>query len=546
MRDETPRARDLPLPIEDAPPAVSATSPATPPLWRLGAPLALRLALVVGLPLWALAACAPRGDDAPGADAGGEPPVTPEMVAAGLRPAVQLEGEPPTMYALAERMAHHNVPGVSVAVLDGGEIAWAQGWGTADMETGAPVTPTTLFQAASISKPVTALAAMSLVDEGLVGLDDPVNDHLTNWQVPDNEFTTDSVVTLRRLLTHTAGLTVSGFPGYRKDEPFKPGRPLATNVDVLDGLGNTDEVRVYRTPGIGWQYSGGGYTVMEELVENVTGRAFHEVMRDRVLTPAGMALSTFEQPLPEARWGEASRGHRGDGAEVEGEWHSYPEQAAAGLWTTPSELLTLSAHLLAILESEAADGVVRRETLETMFTPHRADEEGFQSYGLGFGIGGELDEPGTVTFGHGGSNEGFRAQWTVYRHRGQGAVVMTNGAGGGSLAGEILRSLSEAYGWSGFKAEVRARRLLAPDELADYQGSYELEGQSQFVVAVRAGEGVLLMDVPGQGTYTVHAVSDTVDAFFDASDGQSVAFERDEGGGVAALVLQGQARLVRR
>jgi hypothetical protein len=123
---------------------------------------------------------------------------------------------------------------------------------------------------------------------------------------------------------------------------------------------------------------------------------------------------------------------------------------------------------------------------------------------------------------------------------------MTNGAGGGSLAGEILRSLSEAYGWSGFKAEVRARRLLAPDELADYQGSYELEGRSQFVVAVRAGEGVLLMDVPGQGTYTVHAVSDTVDAFFDASDGQSVAFERDEGGAVAALVLQGQARLVRR
>lgn len=487
-------------------------------------------------------ACTPASDaPEPRGDRAVAP--TPEAIAAGLRPAIQLEGEPATVYGLEERMAHHNVPGVSVAVLVDGEVAWARGWGVADTETGTRVTPATLFQAASISKPVAALAAMGLVEEGTLALDGPVNAHLTTWQVPDNEFTADSVVTLRGLLSHTAGLTVWGFPGYRKDQPLAEGQPLATNVQVLDGLGNTDSVRVYRTPGIGWQYSGGGYTVMEEMVENVTGRPFHEVMQERVLGPAGMSRSTYEQPLPEARWPEAARGYRGDGSEVEGEWHSYPEQAAAGLWTTPSDLLALSRHLLGILDGGAGQRVVSEATLEAMFTPHRAGEEGFNNYGLGFGIEGEGDG---VTFGHGGSNEGFRAQWITFRNGGEGAAIMTNGDQGAALAGEILRAIAVAYDWPRLQPEVRGWRALAPETLAAYEGSYELEGQAEFVVTVRAGDGVLLLDVPQQGIFTLHAEPDTDDAFFDASDGGTLVFQRDEDGAVEAVILQGQARLVRR
>lgn len=483
--------------------------------------------------------CTPTDDGPPVEEAS----PTPESIAAGLRAAVQIEGEPATTFTIQERMAHHNVPGVSLAVLDDGEIAWAEAWGTADLETGEPVTTETLFQAASISKPVAALAAMSLVEDGALELDGPINAHLTQWQVPDNEFTADSAVTLRGLLSHTAGLTVWGFPGYPKDQSFAPDRPVATNIEVLDGAGNTDPVRVYRSPGIGWQYSGGGYTVMEEAVENVTERPFHEFMQERILGSAGMRVSTYQQPLPEARWPEAARAHDGEGVEVEGEWHNYPEQAAAGLWTTPSDMLRLSGHLLAILDGREADGVVARETLESMLTAHRSGEEDFDDYGLGFAVEGEGD---AVSFGHGGSNRGFRAMWTVFPHRGQGMMIMTNGDRGGALAGELIRAVAVAYDWPRLKPEVRAVEHLDADALAAYSGTYDLIDDEDFSVTLRPGEGVLLVDVPDQGTYTMHAAAEAADTFFDASDGFEAVFERDDDGSVVAVVLRGQARFVRR
>lgn len=474
-------------------------------------------------------------------DASAPAPVpTPEEVENGLLPAVQLESGPPVTYTLQERMTRYNVPGVSVAVMDGGTIAWARAWGEADRERGAMATPETLFQAASISKPVAALTAMTLVEEGRVTLDDPVNGFMTSWRVPENEFTADSAVTLRGLVTHSAGLTVWGFPGYRKDQPFGD-QPIASNVQVLDGLGNTDPVRVYKVPGTSWQYSGGGYTVMEQMIEDVTGRPFAEVARERVLQPSGMSLSTYAQPLPEGRWNETARGYRADGSEVEGEWHNYPEQAAAGLWTTPTELLTLSEHLLGILDGSVTDGILSPETVEAVLTPNHPGDEAFQGWGLGFGLNGEGD---TFTFGHGGSNEGFKAQWTVYRNRGQGVAVMTNGDQGSSLAMEIIRGVSEAYGWPGYKPEVRASRRLTPEELADYEGSYVLE-QMDLTVTVSAGEGILQLVVPGQGEPALHADASEPDTFFDLADGQEVVFERDESGAVRAFVAGGTTRLER-
>ena len=483
-----------------------------------------------------LTACSPS--DVPGPRPG------PEQVAAGLLPAVQFEGEPPEAYALEARMEHYRVPGVSVAVLDGGDIVWARGWGVADVETGTPVTPETLFQAASISKPVAALAALSLVEEGALALDAPVNDYMTRWQVPDNEFTADSAVTLRGLLTHSAGLTVWGFPGYRKDQPFSGDEEVASNVRVLDGEGNTDPVRVYKVPGTSWQYSGGGYTVMEQLVEDVTGLPFEEVARTRVLEPAGMVRSTYAQPLPVERWPEAAHGHRGSGAEVDGEWHTYPEQAAAGLWTTPSELLTLSAHLLDIRSGEVADGVLSREMLEAMLTPNHAGDEAFSNWGLGLGLQGEGD---AARFGHGGSNAGFRATWTVLANRGQAVAVMTNGDRGSLLAAEIVRSVAAAYGWpvSDLQPRMRERRALDRAALLELAGEYVLEGRPDFVVTVQAGEGVLLVTAPGQGESRVHPAVE-VDTFFDRDDGGELRFVRDERGAITGVENDAGTRLVRR
>ena len=251
----------------------------------------------------------------------------------GLLPAVLIKGEPVQSSKLADRMAALHVPGVSIAVIHDGAIEWARGFGVMKLG-GSPVTPETLFQAASISKPVAALAALRLVQSGKLDLDADVNRYLQSWKVPDNEFTAKNKVTLRELLTHTAGMTVHGFAGYAS------GAPGPTLLQVLNGEkpANSPAIRVDTTPGTKWAYSGGGYVIVQQMLADVTGRPFPKLMREMVLGPIGMTRSTYEQPLPAARLAEAATPYRQDGTPVPGGPHTYPEMAPAGLWTTPSDL----------------------------------------------------------------------------------------------------------------------------------------------------------------------------------------------------------------
>lgn len=235
---------------------------------------------------------------------------------------------------IAERLHEYGVPAVSIAVIDGGSVAWARAYGTADMASGRAASTATLFQAASMSKPVASTAALQLVQEGVLALDAPVNKTLRSWRIPENAFTTGHAVTLRHLLSHTSGLTVSGFPGYTA------GEPIPTVTQILDGAppANTPPVRVNTTPGSQLKYSGGGMTVMQLLLTDVTGKDFPALMRERVLGPIGMHSSTWEQPLSDDRGRDAAAGHETNGAPVAGKYHVYPELAAAGLWTTPTDL----------------------------------------------------------------------------------------------------------------------------------------------------------------------------------------------------------------
>src|SRR3982751_1769554 len=288
-----------------------------------------------------LADCAPRSDaqtDTSAARAAANAPADTariERVLRGLRPSVEVVGRPPVQWALAERMKEHMVPGISIAVIEGGRISWARGVGVKEAGKSDSVTPGTLFQAASISKPVAATAMLRLVERGTLQLDTNVNKYLTSWKVPDNKFTATEKVTLRRIVSHTAGLTVHGFPGY------DPSAPRPTVVQVLNGEkpANTEAVRVDTTPGTIERYSGGGTTIMQQLLVDVSGKPFPTLMQELVLGPVGMTSSTYEQPLPAARAGEAAHAPGGDGAVVPGGWHVYPEMAPAGLWTRPTDLL---------------------------------------------------------------------------------------------------------------------------------------------------------------------------------------------------------------
>jgi CubicO group peptidase (beta-lactamase class C family) len=334
---------------------------------------------------------------------------------------------------LADRMRFYATPGVSVAVINGGVIEWARGYGVVEAGGSTPVTPHTRFQAASISKSVAALGAVLLARQGRVSLDEPVNARLTSWKVPDNAFTASAPVTLRRLLSHTAGLTVSGFPGYAA------GAPVPTLLQVLDGArpANSDPIRVNVRPGSVNRYSGGGYTVAQQLMIDATGKPFPALMTELVLGPLGMRDSTYEQPLPTYLRGQAATGHGTNGKPIPGRYRTHPEMAAAGLWTTPSDLAAYAIELQRALAGRSS--VIPPDVAREMAT------DVLGNYGLGLSLAGSAQD---ARFGHGGSNKGFRCRMVAFVSGGRGAVVMTNGDDGSRLVEELLRSIMREYGWT--------------------------------------------------------------------------------------------------
>src|SRR5947207_2672657 len=348
-----------------------------------------------------------------------------ESVGACLSTPVVEKNDPCQM--LQDRMNADHVPGVSVAVIHNGEIEWAQGFGVVRLG-GAPVTAETLFQAGSISKPVAAMAALRLVQEGKLSLDFDVNQALTSWKIPPSAAAPGAVVTLRELLTHTAGLTVHGFPGYAA------GAPVPTLIQILNGEkpANTNPIRLEAVPGSHWKYSGGGYTVMQQLLLDVSLQPFPKLLHDAVLAPVGMTHSAYEQPLPAELCSGAATPYGADGAPIEGGFHTYPELAAAGLLTTPTDLARYAIEIQRSL-SGGANHVLSAEMTRQMLVA------GQGNFGLGLEIGGSPENP---YFLHGGINEGFESLLVAYQRIGDGAAVMTNARGGQPLADAVMRSIA--------------------------------------------------------------------------------------------------------
>ena len=441
-----------------------------------------------------------------------------ERVEKGLRPPVLVEGD--ATWTLDERMKKFAVPGLSIAVIQDGRIVWAKGYGLADIEANKPVTATTLFQAGSISKPVAAMGALTLVQDGKLSLDHDINGSLKSWKVPTNALTQKTPVTLEELLSHTAGLTVHGFPGYAA------GTPVPTVVQVLDGTppANTPPIRVDLAPGTQYRYSGGGYTVAQLAMTDVTGEAFPKLMAEEVLRPVGMTASTYEQPLPEARVAEAAAGYREGGKPVEGKRHVYPEMAAAGLWTTPSDLARFAIAMQKMLHGDK--GPLTRAMAQNMVTPRR------DGYGLGFAI---EDKGATTYFTHGGSDEGFQALLYASAGRGYGAAIMTNSDAGFRVMPEVLRAIAAEYNWEGFQREPIALAKLSPEQLARYAGRYKLDSDTLLIVSSQ-GAGLDVKETGAQG-FTLLPVSP--DAFVRRDEETRYTFGQRADGG-AELRIDGE------
>ena len=433
----------------------------------------------------------------------------------GLTPVVIAKGHPPARWSIVERMKAYHVPGVSVAVVHAHRIDWAKAYGVRDQGSREPVTVETLFQAGSVSKPVAAAAALRLVEQKKLMLDRDVNLDLRSWKVPENQFTASEKVTLRRLLSHSAGLTVHGFPGYAA------GTPVPRLVEVLDGKSpaNTPPVRVDAVPGSLWRYSGGGYAVTQLLLTDVTGENFPELMDRLVLKPAGMKQSTYEQPLPEAARPLAASGHNAAGMPVPGKYHTYPEMAAAGLWTTPSDLARFGIEIQKACEGRS--DLLKRETALEMLRQQKGN------WGLGF----ELRPAANASkFLHGGADEGFRAE-IVFDTNGDGAVVMANSDNGSDLAREIIQSVAGAYGWRDMEPKERETVTVDSATLENYAGRYQSPQLGPAIIRVQNDH--LVMSCAVFSDIDFYAASDKV--FFPLAGGlPEITFGKDEHGNVVA------------
>jgi CubicO group peptidase (beta-lactamase class C family) len=359
----------------------------------------------------------------------------------GLMPAIRIEGED-SRWSLQERMQNYNIPGISLAVAEDGEVAWAAGYGSAEVGTDTTVDADTLFQGASISKVVNAFAVMQQVQAGKLDLDTNVNQYLKSWQVPENELTRRRPVTLRGILSHSAGLSVHGFGG------IPHGKPVPTLLQIITG-----EAEGYRAvevdimPGTEQRYSGGGTCVAQQILEDVTGKTFAELVEENIFGPLGLARSTFEDQLPDDPSLENySAEHDEQGELCEGRWGMYPTKAAGGLWTTPSEYLRFLAEIRRAWHGQSE--LLSQEIARTMLT---------RQPGGAFGLGPRVVNDGALMrIQHGGSNQGFQCDAQLYIDSGKGAVVMTNGAGGMPLYWEVLNAIASEHLWPGYLAGLPA------------------------------------------------------------------------------------------
>lgn len=449
----------------------------------------------------------------------------------GLIPEHLIRTEQPERVTLAAEMARLRVPNLSVAVVNNGVIEWARGYGARETGKPAPVNTETLFQAASVSKPVAAAVVLLLVERGLLDLDMDVNHYLRSWHVPPVDGWQPRL-TLRQLLSHSAGTSVPGFPGYT------PGLPLPTTAQILKGEApaNNAPVIVEGLPGAQYNYSGGGITIAELVCVEVSAQSFNSLARELLFAPLGMDNSHYEQPLSEARWPDAAVGYDGAGQALTGRANIYPELAAAGLWTTPSDLAAFGIEIMQALRGKGK--VLAQATAEAMLTPQMDAD-----YGLRIGLEVYVSERGgqRAIYHNGFNKRGHKADWLMYPDLGKGAVFMTGGDNGFILSNEMLRAIAAQYDWPGYNPNPRLRvGRPAYENYAAYAGDYAL--REGYILRIVHTQDALFLELEGQPRLRLAPVSETLFAVCGLKAEIAFVIELQAGGEVIPELILTQNR----
>ena len=447
-------------------------------------------------------------------------PARQQQVLRDLLPRVVFSGETRPA-SLAERMARHQVPAFSVAVIRAGRLDWSASWGV-QAAGAAAVDCDSLFQAGSLAKPVTVLAALRMKAAGRLDFDLPIERYLSSYRLPEGKQSPEQPVTLRHLFSHTAGLTPGGYAGYAQ------GQALPNELQILraEPPSNSPKLEVLAPPGEALRYSGGGYTLAQLALQDHFNQPFEPLMRAWILGPAGMQGADFTQPLPPAQHARVARGHAADGRAVPGGWHNHPEQAAAGLWATPSDLAALLIELRRAWLGQSK--VLTRESIEELLA------QPIEGHAYGFRLMGEGDQRFLV---HYGGTAGYNAGMTLNLQTGDGAVYMANSENGYALGPEFLGAVARGYGWPVFRA-LQVTRVPQPEAvLQSLAGAYAFAAQGWQVSVLYEHEALTLV-FPNGDRYAMAPIEGEPLDFIHPDTAVRARFQRE--GGELRLKLYGQ------
>jgi CubicO group peptidase (beta-lactamase class C family) len=443
-----------------------------------------------------------------------------KQVETNLVGVIQLEGQ--KKWNITERMAFYKVPGLSIAVVRDYKIEWAKGYGWADAAEKREVTSETLFQAASISKSLNGVGILKLVQENKLDLKTDINNYLKSWKFPYDSLSKNKKITLSNLLSHTAGLSVHGFRGYAKGEAV----PAIGQILNGEAPANNAPIRSQFAPDLRVQYSGGGTTISQLIVMDITGMPYDQYMKKNVLTPMGMTSSFYGQPGASDKISAIiATGHQENGTEVPGKYHVYPEQAAASLWTNPTELSRYIIETQLSLQGKSSK-VLSQASTKTRLTPYKDAAA----------LGVFIDTKGKDKyFQHGGANEGFRSQYFGSLENGNGVVVMVNSDNGG-IMGEIINSVASVYQWKDFyKADVKKITQLSQEQLKAFEGYYQGKGNPNNYLKFTAKEDQLLLTQVWDGRQILFSPESDVD-FFCKDFPFPLKFTKDKNGTVTEVL----------
>ena len=399
-----------------------------------------------------------------------------KQVEHGMLPHVVFEGEIKPV-SVESRMVIYKTPALSVAVVHNGQLDWSAAWGRLQTD-GAPADCGSLFQAGSIAKPVTLLAALRMKTAGLIDFDRSIETYLSSYHLPAGRQTDAAPVTFRNLLAHSAGITPGGYAGYAQNEPI----PTDQQIVRGEAPGNSRKVEVLNAPGASLSYSGGGYTVMEIALQDQLHQPFDQIMREWLLAPVGMRQADFTMPLPASSHPHTARGHQIDGTLVPGGWNNYPEQAAAGLWATATDLAMFLVEIRKGYEGKS-DVFTQASIREMLANP-------IANHAYGFRLMGEGDQ---VFITHYGGTVGYRAGMTLNLRTGDGAVFLTNSDDGANLGEEFISAVSRAYEWPTFREEKVKRMEQPAAVLQSLTGIYVFPEQAWKVSVVYERDSLTLV-----------------------------------------------------